>query len=80
MTEVKNEDVIVATIQGEDMDRETKGPRHYAHCSKNNHTLDKYWDKCSKHEWAQIAILYLHPLQLLSPPLLLHCIDLSGRL
>jgi len=80
MAEVENEDVTVATIQGEDMDTKTKGPRHCAHCGKNNHTLEKCWDKFSKHEWSQIANLCLYPLQLLSSPLLLQYTNLSSRL
>jgi len=34
---------------------ENMGPRHCAHCSRNNHTSDKCWDKFGKSEWAQIA-------------------------
>ena len=32
-----------------------QGPRHCAHCGRNNQTSDKYWDKFGKLKWTQIA-------------------------
>jgi len=40
--------------RGRDLGKERghgdKGPRHCAHCGRNNHTSDKRWDKFSKPE------------------------------
>jgi len=43
-----------------------RGPRQCKHCARNNHISEKCWEKFGCPEWAQLVMLILLPLVILS--------------